>query len=101
MTAITSNVAALADEFGALDAEIKAMEARKAELRAQLEAALNDGDAVMGSQFIVSRTDVLSARLDTKALRKALGDSISQYETPSVSTRIVAKAARALDLLVA
>jgi len=99
MTAIASNTAALADEFGSLDAQIKQLEERKAALRAHLEAALGDGDAIIGSRFTVARRDVLSARLDTKALRKALGDALDKFENASVSTRITVKPTAALDLV--
>lgn len=99
MTTITnSNVAALADAFGAIDAEIKALEERKALIRKQLEDALADGDAAIGAQFTVARKDVLSGRLDAKALREAFGD-LSKFEKASISTRLTVKATAALDLV--
>lgn len=100
MTAIiASNTAALADEFGAIDAQIKALEDRKAVLRAQLEAALEDGAAAIGNRFTVARRDVLSARLDTKALKAEFGDALAKFEKASVSTRLTVKATAALDLV--
>lgn len=100
-TMTTSNIAALADEFGAIDAQIKALEERKAALRKELEKALDDGDAAIGQTWTVVRKDALSERLDTKALREAFGGMLHPYEKVSVTTRISAKPTAALDLLVA
>ncbi len=100
MTAINYNsTAAIADEFGALDAQIKALEERKAELRKELEARLAITPRVAGNHWTVTRADVVSSRLDTKGLKALLGDALDPYYVQSTAVRITVKPTVAIELV--
>lgn len=75
----------LADTYGALDLQIKSIEARKADIKAEM---IKRGTTyAAGSRFSVTISEQTSTRLDTKRLKEALGaDICAEYETTTVST---------------
>lgn len=78
----------LADDYGALDLQIKSLEAGKSDIKAEL--VKRGVTFVAGERFAVTMSEQSSARLDTKRLKEALGaDICADYET--VSTSIVAR----------
>ncbi len=64
--------AALADEFGALDCQVKALEARLAAIKAELKR--RGGDAIEGAHFLVTRSEAVRWTLDTTAIRSEMGE---------------------------
>jgi hypothetical protein len=63
----------LADEIGALDLEIKALEARMAAARAELKA--RNVEKAEGRRFAVTVSEALRSSLDSKGIREAMGEA--------------------------
>ena len=77
----------LADMIGLADAKEKAAKAEADELKAEMKARANGKDIeVKGEKFAVTVTDQISARLDTKAVRKYFGKKVAQFEVDAIST---------------
>src|SRR3984957_5697379 len=85
---------ALADEIGHADAVLKGAEA---ECKALKEEFKSRGLlTAAGERFTVTRSDQVSSRLDTTAVKTFLGDAWRKFETASITTVIRIKAARQL-----
>ena len=80
----------LADQFGDVKAQIAALEDREDALKKELAARIDDVPAV-GPRWTVTKSESVSRRLDTKALRELLGDGLAPYEKESVSVRMLVK----------
>lgn len=81
--------AALADEYGQLKGEIDARSERVDAIKAELVA--RGDDRIEGRQVTLTIARQQTSRLDTKALKAALGDDICrEYEktTESIVVRI-------------
>ena len=79
-----------ANEYVALDNEIKALSKRKAELKAIIEAY--DATHIETDTHTITVKPVSTARLDMTAVRKKLSAQfISRHTTKSESTRITIK----------
>jgi hypothetical protein len=86
----------LADAYGTLDAQIKALTKQADAIKGELKA--RKIDTVEGAKFTVSVASVTSKRLDTAALKKALGDDIiAEFERDQVSDRLTVKATVVFD----
>lgn len=87
--------AALADEIGQLDADLKAFEVTVKDKKDALKAMLaKSGETIArGDRFMITVTETTSERLDTKRLRDALGDALDGYTITSTSSRMTIKAA--------
>ncbi len=82
--------AQLADEYGSLKAQSDAIGERIDALKAELVA--RGADRVEGHNFTLTISRQTSTRLDTKALKAALGDSIcAEYERSTESTVVRVK----------
>ncbi len=80
----------LADEYGTLDLQEKALAKRKSEIKAELIA--RDVDTVEAVKFTVTLSTQVSKRLDTTALKAALGEDIcAEYEKSTESTVVRVK----------
>ncbi len=80
------------DEYGDLNLQAKAIEARLKELKEELirREVVKD----KGMNYSLTVTDQISMRLDTKALKAALGEDIcKEYEMPISSTVVRVKQA--------
>jgi hypothetical protein len=80
----------LADEYGERKAQIDFLEEALKPVKEELKLRMN-GEPATGENWTVTKTESISKRLDTKALREALGDDIvSEYEkeTPTVTLRV-------------
>lgn len=88
----------LADEYGELDARKKAIEAKLSDIKVEL---IRRGRAYCaGSRFAVTISEQSSTRLDTKALKEALGSEIiAEYEKTSLSTVARVKAIASEEVL--
>ena len=74
---------ALADALGDADLALKAHEA---EVKALKDEFKNRGLlTVAGEHFTVTRSDQVSSRLDTSAVKQFLGDAWRRFETTSIS----------------
>jgi len=81
----------LADEYGTLDGQIKALTERKDAIKEEFKA--RSVDRVEGPKFTITVSEQSAKRLDTKALKAALGDDIcAEYEKESFSTVVRVKA---------
>lgn len=77
--------AILADEYGQLKGEIDARAERLDAIKAELIA--RNEERVEGRQVTLTIVKQVSTRLDTKALKAALGESIcAEYEKETEST---------------
>lgn len=85
------STAQIADEFGALDQQAKALDKRIAELKDELKKRIGDDEVVEGAKFTVTVSTTVSTRIDTKKLREVLGDAVKEVETTSESTRVTVK----------
>ena len=84
----------LADEIGRVDAIAKAAEAELKALKEEFKKrSLSEAS---GDAFIVTATDSVAWRLDTKAVRDFLGATASKFETIATTTTIRIKAANRL-----
>lgn len=80
----------LADEFGALDLQIKALTERKDALKDEIKA--RGLERVEGPKFTVTVSTSTRTTYDEKAIRAALGDEIcKQYERNSETVTIRVK----------
>ncbi|MBY0421360.1 MAG: hypothetical protein K2Q06_03580 [Parvularculaceae bacterium] len=86
----------LADEYGNLKAQADSLDERIKLIRDEIvarQAAPGASDRIEGSRFTVTVAKQSTARLDTKALKAALGESIiREYEKTSESTVLRVKA---------
>ena len=77
---------ALADALGHADAVLKGAEAECKLLKDEFKRrGLID---VAGNQFLVTATEQIAGRLDTKAVKEYLGESYHRFENVIVSTVI-------------
>ena len=82
---------AIADEYGTIAGQIDLLEKRKSELKAELVA--RSVEHVEGARFTVTVSEQVSKRLDTKALKDALGPNIiAEYERETTSQVVRVKA---------
>lgn len=65
--------AQIVDALGSVDAQIKALEAEKKALRAELEVRGADSDTIVGEQFAIKFSLRESNTLDKKAVEAKLG----------------------------
>lgn len=81
----------LADEYGNLKAQQDALGEQLTTIKDEL---IKRGDErIEGQRFTLTISQQTSMRLDTKALKAALGDDIcAEYEKPSTSTVVRVKA---------
>jgi hypothetical protein len=85
---------ALADAIGQADAVLKGAEA---ECKALKEEFKSRGLlTAAGEHFTVTRSDQISSRLDTAAVKAFLGDACRKFETASITTVIRVKAVERL-----
>lgn len=81
----------LADNYGDIDAIIKACEDKKKDLKAEM--MLREARFVQGDNYTITISEQSTTRLDTKALKDALGaDICKDFENTSVSTVVRVKA---------
>lgn len=75
MTTTFSNytAAALADEIGELDGQIKALTGRLNEAKAELKA--RKLDVIQGERFCVKRVDATRWTMDSTSAKEALGEA--------------------------
>jgi hypothetical protein len=84
----------LADAIGHADAVLKGAEAECKALKVEFKR--RGLEEVAGNEFTVTATEQIAGRLDTKALRDYLGESICRFETAVISTVIRIKAVQRL-----
>ena len=79
----------------ALEAQIKELEAQADALRDEIKADLSDKgeDEHNTGAFIIRWKEIISNRLDSKALKAALPDVFAMYTTQSSSRRFTVSAA--------
>jgi predicted phage-related endonuclease len=78
----------LADNYGNIKSQIDALENVLKPIKDELRERINDAPAV-GEIWTVTKTESVTKRLDTKALKEALGDEIiSEYEKESTTTTL-------------
>lgn len=80
----------LADDFGNIKAQIAALEEREDAIKKELMARIDDTPAI-SPRWTVTKSESVSKRLDTKALRDLLGDGLAPYEKESRSVRMLVK----------
>jgi hypothetical protein len=85
----------LADEYGAIDHQIKLLEEKKKVIREELLNHVHDVP-VVGLHWTVSKTEATSRRLDNDLVRLALGDRIRQFERPVTTTTLRVKQTKVL-----
>lgn len=92
MTTIPTTAAQLADAYGDVDAQIKALEKRRDAIKAIL--GQHNMDVFEGARYTLTRTSYVQDRLDTKRLAADLGDDIlAQYRTQAQCSRITVRLA--------
>ncbi len=87
----------LADRYGEVSARKSACEAELSDLKAEM--VRRNVTQATGARFAVTISEQSSTRLDTKALKEALGaEIIAEYEKTSISTvaRVKAVASEAV-----
>jgi hypothetical protein len=84
----------LADAIGQADALLKGAEAEVKALKDEFKA--RGLLTAAGEHFTVNRSDQISSRLDTAAVKAFLGDAWRRFETPSITTVIRVKAVQRL-----
>src|SRR5438309_271746 len=84
----------LADALGEADAVLKGAEAECKSLKDEFKR--RGLIEVAGSRFIVTATEQIAGRLDTKAVKAFLGEAYHRFENAVVSTVIRIKAAQRL-----
>lgn len=83
--------AELADDYGAVDGQIKALSERKDAIKSELLA--RNIEKIEGERFTLTVSEQVSKRLDTKALKDALGaDICAEYERETISQVVRVKA---------
>lgn len=86
----------IADEYGNLKAQADAIEAKLKDFKAEL--IRREVTAATGSRFAVTISEQSTTRLDTKALKDALGaDICAEFEKTSLSTVVRVKAVAIAD----
>jgi hypothetical protein len=85
---------ALADAIGQVDAVLKGAEAEVKALKDEFKT--RGLLTAAGEHFTVTRSDQISSRLDTGAVKQFLGDAWRKFETASIITVIRIKAAERL-----
>jgi hypothetical protein len=85
---------ALADALGQADAVLKGAEAEVKALKDEFKA--RGLLTAAGEHFTVTRSDQISSRLDTAAVKAFLGDAWRKFETPSITTVVRIKAVERL-----
>jgi hypothetical protein len=85
---------ALADALGSADLALKAQEAEVKALKEEFKA--RGILAAEGEHFTVTRSDQVSSRLDTAAVKAFLGDAWRKFESASITTVIRIKATQRL-----
>jgi hypothetical protein len=85
---------ALADAIGQADAVLKGAEAEVKALKDQFKT--RGLLTAAGEHFTVTRSDQISSRLDTAAVKAFLGDAWRKFETASITTFIRIKAVQRL-----
>jgi len=88
--------AALADAIGRADAIVKGAEAELTALKDEFKS--RSLAEVAGDEFVVTATEQISGRLDSKAVKAFLGDAYVKFEKAIVSTVIRVKASERLAL---
>lgn len=79
-----TTTADLADEFGALKGQVDAIEERLSAIKKEMLA--RQVERVEGQRFTVTISSQTTKRLDTKALKAALGDDIiAEFEKETTS----------------
>jgi hypothetical protein len=85
---------ALADAVGHADAVLKGAEAECKALKDEFKRrGLTD---VAGDDFVVTATEQIAGRCDTKAVKEFLGDAYHRFEIPVVSTVVRIKGVKRL-----
>lgn len=80
----------LADDYGALDAQIKALTERKDAIKDELKA--RGVEKAEGERFTVTASTATRVTYDDKAIREALGPDIcKQYERVTETTTLRVK----------
>jgi hypothetical protein len=82
---------ALADAIGNADLALKAHEAECKALKEEFKA--RGILTAAGERFSVTRSDQISSRLDTAAVKAFLGDACRKFETANITTVIRIKPA--------
>lgn len=85
----------VADEYGDVDAQIKALEERKKALRDELVTLVQDVP-VVGLRWTVTRSDVTSRRLDTKLVEAYLGERAEEFKKATTSVQLRVKQTQVL-----
>jgi hypothetical protein len=85
---------ALADALGHADAVLKGAEAECKLLKDEFKR--RGLVEVAGDQFTVTATEQIAGRLDTKAVKKYLGDAYHRFENAVVSTVIRIKSVQSI-----
>jgi hypothetical protein len=85
---------ALADAIGLADAVLKGAEAECKALKDEIKS--RGSLTAAGDYFTVTRSDQVSSRLDTAAVKAILGDAWRKFETASITTVIRIKASQRL-----
>jgi hypothetical protein len=84
----------LADAIGQADLTLKAHEAEAKALKDEFKA--RGLLSATGEHFTVTRSDQVSSRLDTSAVKQFLGDASHRFETTSITTVVRIKATQRL-----
>jgi hypothetical protein len=84
----------LADAIGNADALLKGAEAEVKALKDEFKT--RGLLTAAGEHFTVTRSDQVSSRLDTKAVKQFLGDAWRKFETASITTVIRIKSVERL-----
>jgi hypothetical protein len=84
----------LADAIGQANAVLKGAEAECKALKDEFKS--RGLLTASGEHFAVTRSDQVSSRLDTKALKQFLGDAWRKFETASITTVIRIKSVERL-----
>jgi hypothetical protein len=84
------SAAMLADAIGRADGNAKAAEAELQELKAEFKR--RGLLTAAGERFTVTRSDQVSSRLDTTAVKAALGEAWRKFEAVTLTTVLRVKA---------
>ena len=84
----------IADMLGAVDAQLKGVEAEVAALKAEIRRR---GVAdVTGKNFTVTVRGQITKRLDVPAVRQFLGEAVARFEVPSLTQVVRIRAVQRL-----
>lgn len=73
-------------ELREIQALIEEAQAEAEAIRDSIKAAIGDSESVQAGEYKITYKPVISSRIDTTALRKALPDVVEQY-TKQTTTR--------------